>query len=209
MRSYKQFCGVAKALDVVGERWTLLLIRELMPGGRRYTDLLRGLPGITTNLLAKRLQHLESHGLVARRALPVPASSTVYELTERGRALEPAVLALGAFGAAYLVDPADDRTSHRWLMVSLSRRFSDPDPTPFSVALRVLDTHYTVRWDGVRLRARDGERPADAQVAGPPLLGLLAGRTQSREGLEITGDPQAFERLMRGLSTGWSPSSAE
>jgi DNA-binding HxlR family transcriptional regulator len=199
MRSYKQFCGVAKALDVVGERWTLLLIRDLMPGGRRYTDLLRGLPGITTNLLAKRLQHLEAHGLITRRSLPVPASSTVYELTERGRALEPVVLALGAFGAAALVDPADDHTSHRWLMVSLSRRFHDADPTPFSVSVRLLDTDYTLRWDGERLRARDGDQPAHARVVGPALLGVLAGRPQSTEGLEITGDPQAFARLLRGL----------
>src|SRR6187549_2526493 len=91
-RSYHQFCGLARALDVVGERWTLLLVRNLLLGPRRYGDLLEELPGITTNLLAKRLRALCEHGLVEKTALPPPAAIPVYALTEAGAALEPAIM---------------------------------------------------------------------------------------------------------------------
>src|SRR6188508_1089348 len=97
-RLYGQRCGVARALDIVGERWTLLLVRELMIGPRRFKDILGGLPGIGTNLLTDRLKDLEQAGVVARRVLPPPAGSTVYELTELGRGLEPVVFALGWWG---------------------------------------------------------------------------------------------------------------
>src|SRR3712207_6674695 len=97
-RSYDQFCALAKALDVLGERWTLLVVRELLLGPKRYSDLLEGLPGIGTNLLATRLKTLEANGLVARRRLPAPAASTVYELTDRGRGLEPALYELMRWG---------------------------------------------------------------------------------------------------------------
>src|SRR5581483_10847231 len=101
-RSYNQYCGVARALDVVGERWTLLIVRDLLLGPRRYKDLLEGLPGIGTNLLADRLRELEKRGIVKRSVLPPPAGSAVYELTELGTDLGPAVLALGAWGARLL-----------------------------------------------------------------------------------------------------------
>src|SRR5437763_13541599 len=98
-RSYDQFCGVARALDLVGERWALLLVRDLLLGPKRFTDLRRGLPGIGTNVLAARLKELERAGVIARRTLPPPAASVVYELTEYGRALEGPLLALGRWGA--------------------------------------------------------------------------------------------------------------
>jgi DNA-binding HxlR family transcriptional regulator len=101
-RSYNQFCALASALDVVGERWTLLIIRELLPGPRRFKDLIEGLPGVSTNLLTERLKALEQEGLVCRRTLPPPAGSAVYELTASGQALEPAVLALGRWGSRRL-----------------------------------------------------------------------------------------------------------
>ncbi len=97
-RSYEQLCPVAFALDLVGERWTLLVVRELLAGPRRYTDLQTGLPGIGSDLLTARLRDLEQAGAVARRRLPPPAASTVYELTDRGRELEPVIFALGRFG---------------------------------------------------------------------------------------------------------------
>src|SRR5919202_4903626 len=100
--SYRQYCAVARGLDLVGERWTLLIVRDLLTGPKRYTDLLAGLPGIGTNLLATRLRELEQHGLVARRVLPPPAGSTVYELTDVGQTLEPVVLALGRWGRRLL-----------------------------------------------------------------------------------------------------------
>jgi DNA-binding HxlR family transcriptional regulator/putative sterol carrier protein len=102
IRSQSQFCALACALDIVGERWTLLIIRELFAGPRRFTDLLHGLPGISTNLLSERLKSLERKGLLCRRVLPPPAGSTVYELTALGQALEPAVLELGKWGSRFL-----------------------------------------------------------------------------------------------------------
>jgi DNA-binding HxlR family transcriptional regulator len=101
-RSYNQFCALAYALDIVGERWTLLIIRELLTGPRRFKDLTEGLPYISTNLLAERLKSLEQQGLLGRRVLPPPAGSTVYELTPLGRALEEAVLELGKWGSRFL-----------------------------------------------------------------------------------------------------------
>src|SRR5918911_5133129 len=88
-RSYRQHCAVARGLDLVGERWTLLIVRDLLLGPKRYTDLLEGLPGIGTNLLALRLREMEQAALVERAVLPPPAGSSVYQLTEAGRALEP------------------------------------------------------------------------------------------------------------------------
>lgn len=101
-RSYHQFCALAYGLDVVGDRWTLLIIRELLAGPRRFTDLIDGLPGISTNLLSERLKGLEQAGLVCRRVLPPPAGSTVYELSPLGLALETAVLELGKWGSQFL-----------------------------------------------------------------------------------------------------------
>jgi DNA-binding HxlR family transcriptional regulator len=107
-RSYHQFCPLAYSLDVVGERWTLLIVRELLFGPRRYTDLINGLPGIGTNLLARRLKDLEQAGVISQRALPPPASSTVYELTARGRGLQPVIAALADWGQVYLQMPPPD-----------------------------------------------------------------------------------------------------
>jgi DNA-binding HxlR family transcriptional regulator len=99
-RSYGQFCGIAHALDLVGERWALLVVRELILGPKRFTDLSRGLPGIGTNILSARLKELEQAGIVSRRRLPPPAASIVYELTEYGRGLEDILLALGRWGVS-------------------------------------------------------------------------------------------------------------
>jgi len=104
-RSYRQFCSLARALDILGERWTLLVVRNLLLGPQRYKDLLDGLPGIGTNLLARRLKDLEQQGIVRRRQLPPPAGSTVYELAELGRGLEPAVIALSRWGLWTLQHP--------------------------------------------------------------------------------------------------------
>lgn len=100
-RSYNQFCGLAYALDIVGERWTLLILRELLPGPRRFKDLIDGLPGISTNLLAERLKSLEQQGMLRRRVLPPPAGSTVYELTELAQGLEPMMIELGKWGSQF------------------------------------------------------------------------------------------------------------
>src|SRR5215469_12689113 len=99
MRSYGQYCSLAKALDAVGDRWTLLIVRELLlRGACRYTDLQHGLPGVATNLLSERLKELEEHGIVRREAAPPPVATTLYELTDAGRELEPVLKALGRWG---------------------------------------------------------------------------------------------------------------
>ncbi|WP_238019735.1 helix-turn-helix domain-containing protein [Dactylosporangium sp. AC04546] len=101
-RTYRQFCGIAKALDVVGERWSLLIVRDLMEGPRRYVDLRTGLDGIATDMLATRLRDLEAAGVVSRHTLPPPAASKVYELTPLGRSLEPVLVELARWGLEML-----------------------------------------------------------------------------------------------------------
>jgi DNA-binding HxlR family transcriptional regulator len=122
-RSYDQYCPLSRALDVVGERWTLLIVRELLTGPRRYTDLHADLPGVSTDVLAARLKELERDGLVARRRLPPPASAAVYELTPRGESLLPALTALAEWGAAELPaqpEPTDALRAH-WFALPLAR----------------------------------------------------------------------------------------
>lgn len=106
MRSYAQFCPAARALDVVGERWSLLVVRELLVGPKRYTDLSNGLPGIGPNVLAERLRNLESAGVIRKTRLPPPAASTVYELTELGAGLRPVFMALYQWGLQIATAPA-------------------------------------------------------------------------------------------------------
>src|SRR5215211_7019577 len=130
-RSYAQYCGLAKALDVVGERWTLLIVRNLLLGPLRYSDLLRGLPGITTNLLAKRLREMEAAGLLerVRTASAGDASGQAYRLTPLGLALEPAIHALGRWGWGRMQGgpAARDRGDVEWLFVALRRRYKGGD----------------------------------------------------------------------------------
>lgn len=207
-RSYRQYCAVAKALDVIGERWTLLIVRELLLGPRRYTDLLAGLPGIGTNLLAARLRKLEAAGLLNRRVLPPPAGSTAYELTALGRGLQTTLLDLGRWGAHLLadLDPADERRAG-WYVVSMLATFK-PD------LAAGLDADYELRID----RDHFAVHVADGQVTlGPAptarptlvvstdldtLLALLAGSLTPTAALDdgratIQGDQTTFEQFIR------------
>jgi DNA-binding HxlR family transcriptional regulator/putative sterol carrier protein len=123
-REYRQYCATARALDVVGERWTLLLVRELLTGPKRNKDLLANLPGIGTNLLAARLRKLEADGLVERTTLPPPAGSTVYRLTDLGARLEPAIMALARWGQHLLGDPQDrDEIRPSWVILGMKAVF--------------------------------------------------------------------------------------
>ncbi|MEU5524399.1 winged helix-turn-helix transcriptional regulator [Streptomyces sp. NPDC047860] len=121
-RSYDQYCSAARALDVVGDRWTLLIVRELLGGPRRYTDLHADLPGVSTDVLASRLKDMERDGLATRRRLPPPGAAYVYELTARGRELLPVLQALGAWGEPELHDrrPTDAVRAH-WFALPLLR----------------------------------------------------------------------------------------
>src|ERR1051325_1542227 len=121
-RNYRQFCGLARALDRVGERWTLLIVRNLLLGPKRYSDLMEELPGITTNLLAARLREMERAGLVVRRKAPPPVRATVYELGPSGRALEPAIMELARWGGRFMTGPGDDTVNLGWGLPLLKRR---------------------------------------------------------------------------------------
>jgi DNA-binding HxlR family transcriptional regulator len=121
-RSYDQYCSAARALDVVGDRWTLLIVRELLSGPRRYTDLHADLPGVSTDVLASRLKDMERDGLTTRRRLPPPGAAYVYELTPRGSELLPVLQALGTWGEPELGErrPTDAVRAH-WFALPLLR----------------------------------------------------------------------------------------
>ncbi|MFE9022717.1 winged helix-turn-helix transcriptional regulator [Streptomyces sp. NPDC007808] len=125
-RSYDQYCSAARALDLVGDRWTLLIVRELLAGPRRYTDLHADLPGVSTDVLASRLKDMERDGLGTRRRLPPPGAAYVYELTPRGRQLLPVLQALGEWGQSELGArrPTDAVRAH-WFALPLLRSLRD------------------------------------------------------------------------------------
>jgi DNA-binding HxlR family transcriptional regulator len=136
-RRYRDACGMSQGLDLVGERWALLVVRELLLGPKRFTDLREGLPGVSSNILADRLDGLERSGVVRRRTLPAPAASKVYDLTEWGTELEPVVVALGRWGARSPWRSDEDEISTDGLILSFRAMF-DPD------AAGALETSYGI-----------------------------------------------------------------
>ena len=207
-RSYNQYCGLAYALDIVGERWTLLIVRELIAGPRRFKDLLDGLPDISTNLLSERLKRLEQQGILRRRVLPPPAGSTVYELTALGQALEQALLELGKWGSQFVPPSVDGATVLRLGSYALTpKTFFRPDRA------RGVDETYELHIDDEvqQVRIHDGEidvrqgatREADVVVHTdmPSYLGLLTGQLHPDEAvaeglIRIEGDPGALRRFL-------------
>src|SRR5438445_968866 len=168
MRSYKQYCAVAKALDVVGDRWTLLIVRELLlRGGCRYTDLQHGLPGIATNLLSERLTELVEQGLVRREAVPPPVATTLYDLTDAGRELEPVLRALGGWGVRFMPDPTGNEVfrSH-WLAFPVSQFLQDgePDGPPATIEGRTGDQPVVIEAGGGERTTPPGSAPSPEQV---------------------------------------------
>ncbi|MGN9846997.1 winged helix-turn-helix transcriptional regulator [Nonomuraea sp. H19] len=150
-RTYGHYCAVAKTLDVVGERWSLLVVRELLNGPRRYVDLLGGLAGISTDMLATRLKVLEEAGIVSRRTLPAPAASKVYELTPLGRDLQPAMTELARFGMRLLGEQADDAFQIHWITPSLQAMFRPERAQALS-----LTVEFRVGADAIHGRIADG-----------------------------------------------------
>ncbi len=207
VRSYGQYCSVAKALDVVGDRWTLLVIRELiLRGPCRYTDLKDGLPGVASNLLTDRLRDLERAGLIRREEAPPPVATTLYELTEAGMELRPVLDALGHWGIRYMAEPAgtDEFRSH-WIGFPVDQFLRDRDPggPPLSIECRTGDTPAVVEAGGGSVRLRLGRAPApDVVLDGEPrlVMGLLTGNLSTAEaaslGLRIDGDPRLLERIL-------------
>jgi DNA-binding HxlR family transcriptional regulator len=161
-RSYDQYCAVARGLDVIGDRWTLLLVRDLLLGPKRYKDLLNGLPGIGTNLLADRLKELENAGIVERTVLPPPAGSAVYQLTETGQSLETVMTALGRWGARFLGPPRKtDIMVPRAYFVAMRGVFNPEAAAGVTETyeLRVDGLVFEVRVADGRLTTREGAVP--------------------------------------------------
>jgi DNA-binding HxlR family transcriptional regulator len=197
-RSYRQHCGIARALDLVGERWALLVLRELVLGPRRFTDLKQGLPGIATNVLSQRLRQLEHNGIVARRRLPPPAPATVYELTEYGQELVPIILAFGRWGAGSMGPrPEEHTTQGRWFAVAL-KAFHDPEGAAditANVALDLGDAEVTLQLDRGKLDVVTGLDPdADLKITADSqtLVTFLAGA-------DVTVHAEGDQRLLRRL----------
>ncbi|MHB8439136.1 MAG: winged helix-turn-helix transcriptional regulator [Acidimicrobiales bacterium] len=206
MRSYGQYCAVAKALDVVGDRWTLLVLRELLLRAPcRYTDLRHGLPGIATNLLTDRLRDLELHGLVRRDEAPPPVATTLYDLTDAGRDIEPVIRALGHFGTRYMSEPSGDEIfrSH-WMTFPVSEYLHDsrPEDGPVEIEIRIGDELSVVEVGGGEVRARLGSSAAPVLVLegeAPVVIGLLTRHLDLRRarsmGLVIQGDSSVLGRI--------------
>ncbi len=206
MRSYDEYCALAKSLDVVGDRWTLLIIRELaLRGPCRYTDVRNGLPGIASNLLAERLRELEHAGVIAREEAPPPIATTLLRLTPRGEQLRPALEDLIRWGLPLMTDQKpDDAVRSHWLAWALELMLSDrqPDAPAVTVELVTGDQPIVIETrDGAihtRLGPADG---ADATLTGPPkpILGLLLGLLQPADakarGIDYQGDPAILDRI--------------
>lgn len=162
-RKYDQYCPIARALDVVGDRWALLIVRELTGGPRRYTDLHTDLPGVSTDILAARLKDLERDGVVIRRQLRAPAPAKVYELTERGRRLQPVLTTLADWGADDLGEmlPTDSTRAH-WFAVPLLRELRATDFVGMDgeIDVRLPEGTFHVRVAQGELSYADGPSPA-------------------------------------------------
>ena len=207
MRSYGQFCSVAKALDLIGDRWTLLIVRELLLRGPcRYTDLRNGLPGIATNLLADRIRELEAAGLVRREDAPPPVATTLVHVTQAGAALEPVLKALGWWGLRYMAGPADtDEFRGHWLTypVEFFLRDKNPDDPPASIELRAGGDVSVIEASGGTVSLRPGAALApDLALSGSPQLigALLTGQLTVEQvtalGLEVSGDASLLDRIL-------------
>jgi DNA-binding HxlR family transcriptional regulator len=180
-RDYGQYCGLARALDLVGGRWSILIVRELLGGPKRFTDLAQGLPGIPTNVLSSRLRELEDGGLVQRALRPGRSSAVVYELTSYGRELEEPLIHLGLWGAKALGRPTSSTSfSSAALQLALRATF-DPD------AARGGDLSAEIQFDGERLHVR----VCEGQVSFPL-------ETPSQPHLVIETTPQVFAELFAG-----------
>jgi DNA-binding HxlR family transcriptional regulator len=207
MRSYGEYCPLAKALDVVGDRWSLLIIRELLiRGPSRYTDVRNGLPGIASNLLAARLRELEKVGVIRREAAPPPIATTLFHLTQRGEELRPVVLQFARWGVPLLATAPDgDSFRGHWLALPVQvANLTDhaPDRPPITIEVRVGEEWALIETAQGEVRTRQGpaENP-DAVLNGPlPLIiAVLAGRLALGEarqrGVGYEGHPEVLGRV--------------
>jgi len=206
MRSYGEYCSLAKALDVIGDRWTLLIVRELtIQGPCRYTDLRKGLPGIATNLLADRLRELEHTGIVRREDAPPPIATTLFSLTPRGEELRPAVEELTRWGLPLMSEQRpDDAVQSHWLIAAIDLMLTDrtPERPPVTIELRTGDHPIAVETADGAVRARLGPAgdpdltlTGEARAVLGTLLGMIDLAGARAEGLSYDGDPKILDRV--------------
>jgi DNA-binding HxlR family transcriptional regulator/putative sterol carrier protein len=207
-RSYGEACRFAYALDVVGERWALLVVRELLLGPKRFTDLRAGLPHASSNILSERLRDLEHGGVIQRRKLPPPAASSVYELTEWGRELEPIVTKLGAWGARSPIPPDSQEIGPDSVVLALRSLFDAEAAGELTATyeLRIGESRFRVEiTDGGLELGRGAAGDPDATIAladAPTLAAILAGQLPLDEALaagaaQVEGSKQAAKRFLR------------
>ena len=213
MRSYDQYCSIARALDVIGDRWTLLIVRELLlQGPCRFTDLKNGLPGVATNLLSTRLKDLQDADLVTRSDAPPPVATALYTLTDSGLALEPVLHALALWCLRHMADerPTDAFRSH-WLAYAPAWFTEDADPAgpPALIQLEAADEAAVIELDAGEVRTRPGHADnPDLILNGPPrtVLGLLTGAIDldaaTRLGLAAEGRHELLDRLRPAAELG-------
>ncbi len=206
-RAYGQYCGLARALEVIGERWAVLIVRDLLVGQKRFTDLHRGLPKIPTNVLAARLRELETAGVIERRVLPRPAGSIVYGLTQFGLELEEAVMSLGRWGAKLLDAPRHEEIVTTDSMVMAMRS------TFHANAARGVHAAYELHFGDVVIHAivDDGKveacagplaKPDLVIEAGPAIKDLMSGAVSPREAIakrmvHLVGDASLLTKFSK------------
>jgi len=206
-RRYDDPCGIARALDVVGERWALLVVRELVLGPKRFTDLRTGLPGVSTDVLAQRLRQLEQGGVLRPVTLPPPGATRAYELTDRGHELEPVLHALGRWGSREALPATDREMTVDAFAVALSTVF-DPeraDGLDAVVALEIGDDQLVARVRDGRLMMRRGRAESPDKVLGADLAHLREVlwrgrplRDAERDGAVcVTGSRAVVRRFLR------------
>ncbi len=203
---YQQYCGLARALDVAGDRWTLLIVRELSPGPRRFTDLIDGLPGIARNLLTDRLRALERDGIVARHELEPPAARQVYELTDDGRELADAMVPLIGWGAKRLGERKSSESFRaRWAALAMAtfadRKAAEGVNETYQYLVGRSAFHFTVDDGAIQLHDGEAEDPAvivttDEETWADIASGKITASSAAAAGvLTVAGDPQAAKRL--------------
>jgi DNA-binding HxlR family transcriptional regulator len=206
MKRYGQACAIARALDVVGERWNLLLVRELTLGPRRYRDLAAGLPGIPSNVLAGRLKDLQAAGVITQRTLPAPTDVTVYELTDSGRALQPALNELLDWGLHFGPEPyQDDAVQPGWALLGAAGR-----PTALrdgqTCELRIGPEGFYLGSDAGKLSVRRGPAPDGDTVvtmSADTLYSLITGQTTVTDAVRhstVDGDTEIARRALEPLA---------
>jgi DNA-binding HxlR family transcriptional regulator len=208
MRSYDEYCAVAKSLDVVGDRWTLLIVRELaLLGAARYTDLRNGLPGIASNLLAERLRELERAGVVAREDAPPPVATTLFRLTPRGEELRPLLDELFRWGLVLMTEqkPSDAVRSH-WLSGALESMLIDrrPGAAPVTIEVRTGDQPIVIEARDGAIQTRLGPAgSADATITGRP--GRSSGSCSACSNPPTPGQRGSITRVTRPSWSGSAP----